>query len=91
MSGCAAPDRLDDGPPSPVGHVDVDQDDIGQALADELDGSGHLVGVPHELDGVAQLGPHPGAKEMVVVDQEDPHPSGSGHRGGSLPGSRCGA
>ncbi len=68
-----APDGLDDGLATAVGHVDVDEDDVGEPLADELDGRAHLVGVPDHLDRVPELGPHPGQEEMVVVDQEHAH------------------
>ncbi len=68
-----APDRLDDRLATAVGHVDVDEHDVGAALADELDGRADLVGVPDHLDGVPELGPHPGQEEMMIVDEEHAH------------------
>jgi hypothetical protein len=51
--------------------MDVDEDDVGDPFADELDGGSHLVGIPDDLDGVAELGAHAGQEEVVVVDEED--------------------
>ena len=67
------PDGLDHGLTAAVGHVDVDEHDVGSALGDQLDGGAHLVGLADDLDRVAELGAHAGAEEMVVVDQEDAH------------------
>ncbi len=67
------PDGLDHGLAPTVGHVDVDEHDVGEALGDELDGGSRLIGIPYDLDRVAELGAHPGEEEVVVVDQEDPH------------------
>ena len=52
--------------------VDVEQDDIGEALVDELDGGVHLVRLADDLDGVAELGPHAGPEDRMVLDEEDP-------------------
>ena len=64
----------EDGLAAAAGKVDVEQDDVGDPLVDELDGGVDLVGLADHLDGLAQLGPHPGPEHGVVVDQEDPRP-----------------
>ena len=51
--------------------MDVEQDHVGEALVDELDGGVGLVGLAHDLDGVAQLGLDAGPEHGVVLDQED--------------------
>ena len=33
-----------------------------------------LVGLAHHLDRVAQLGPHAGPEDRMVLDEEDPGP-----------------
>ena len=68
-----AADGLDHRLAPAVGHVDVDEHDVGDPLGDELDGGSHLVGVPDHLDGIAELGAHAREEEVVVVDQEHPH------------------
>ena len=62
-----------------AGHVDVEQHDVGQPLGDQLDGGRDLVGLPDDLDGVAELAADPGAEEMVVVDEEDRWLVGGAH------------
>ena len=62
--------------PAP-GQVDVEEHHVGEALTDELDRRPGLVGLAHDLDGVAQLGPDPGPEHGVVLDQEDPGPPGA--------------
>ena len=57
--------------PAAPWEVHVEQDDVGKALADELDGGGGLVGLAHHLDRVAQLGPHAGPEDRMVLDEED--------------------
>ena len=60
----------------------VEQDHVGQALADELDGGRRLVGLAHHLDRVAELGPDAGPEDGVVLDEED-----AGPPAGLAPGS----
>ncbi len=76
-----------DGQPAAAGQVHVEEHDVGQALADELDGGGRLVGLAHDVDGVPELGLHAGAEHGMVLDQEDawapPDPQRS-RRGRSL-------
>ena len=76
----AAPDGLDHGLATTVGHVDVDEDDVGKPFPDELDGGPDLVGVSDDLDRVPELGPDPRQEEMVVVDQEHARPCPGAHR-----------
>ena len=83
-----APDGLDHGLAPAVGHVDVDEHDVGDALGDELDGRSHLVGVPHHLDGVAELGSHTREEKVVVVDQEHAHLRPGPRLAGPVPHSR---
>ena len=71
-SGWCGQDAAQHGLAAAAGEVHVEQDDVGEALTDQLDGGGHLVGLAHHLDGVAELGPHPGPEHGVVLDQEDP-------------------
>ena len=70
-----------DGVPAAAGEVHVEQDHVGQALADELDGGRRLVGLAHHLDRVAQLGPDAGPEHGVVLDQEDAGPPAAGRPG----------
>ena len=78
-----------------AGEVDVEQDDIGEALVDELDGGVHLVRLADDLDGVAELGPHAGPEDRMVLDQEDPRAaaldSGRSSCGARRGGLRVGA
>ena len=68
--------------PAP-GKVDVEQDDVGQALGDQLDGGLGLVRLAHHLDGVAELGLHAGTEHRVVLDEKDPGAAGRPVRCGS--------
>src|SRR5579875_1389505 len=73
---------LDHGLPASEREVHVEEDHVGESLEDHLDGGSDLVGLAHHLDGVAELGAHAGAKEVVVVDQEHPGaPSRPGRSG----------
>ena len=69
--------------PAAPGEMHVEQDHIGQALVDQLDGGRRLVGLAHHLDRVAQLGPHAGPEDGVVLDQEDAGPPAPGGPAGS--------
>ena len=68
-------DAAQHGVPAASGEVHVEQDHVGQALADELDGGRGLVGLAHHLDRVAQLGPHAGPEHGMVLDEEDAGPA----------------
>ena len=72
-----------DGLTAAAGEMDVEQDDVGEALVDELDGGLHLVRLADDLDGVAELGPHAGPEDGMVLDEEDPGPSAAPIAGGS--------
>jgi len=50
--------------------VDVDEHDVGLALADHLDRGVDLRRLADDLDLVAELCAHPTAEEVVVVDEE---------------------
>ena len=62
----------DDGGATAVRHVHVDEHHVGQPLADELDRGIHLRCVADEIEEVPDLGPHSGAEQLVVVDDEHP-------------------
>src|SRR5680860_1672527 len=51
-------------------HVHVDENDIGRAFPDHLDGGIDLRGLTDDLDTVAELAAHAAAEQVVVVDQE---------------------
>jgi hypothetical protein len=70
--GMVREDARQHGVAAAAGEVDVEQDDVGDALVDELDGRLDLVGLADDLDGVAELGPHAGPEDGMVLDQEDP-------------------
>ena len=53
-----------DGLAAAAGHVDVEEHDVGQALADQLDRGGDLVGFADDLDGVAELAADAGAEQV---------------------------
>ena len=79
-------DRPDHGLPTAARHVDVDEHDVGLALEDHVDGRVDLGRLADHLRAVAELGPHPTAEQVVVVDQEDagsPQPSLWCHAGRS--------
>ena len=67
-------DACEDGPSAAPGQMDIEQDDIGHALINELDGRRHLVRLADHVDRVAQLGPHPGPEDGMVLDQEEARP-----------------
>src|SRR3984957_15372175 len=52
--------------------VHVEQHDVGELAPDQLDGGGDVIGLAHDLDLPAELGPHPRAEQAVVIDQDDP-------------------
>ena len=54
-----------------VGHVDVEQDDVGRQLADQRDRVGDGRGVADDVDEPVELGAHARAKQRVVVDEDD--------------------
>src|SRR5829696_4891704 len=63
-----------------VGHVDVEQDHVGARLGDQGDGLVDRLGLPDDVDELAQLCAHAGAEEAVVVDEDDAR-GGAGVRG----------
>ena len=63
--------------PPPAGHVHVDEDDVGVALADHLDRGVDLRRAPDDDELVAQLGAHAGEEELMVVDEEDARSRGA--------------
>ena len=75
MLGGAADDRH----AAAVGHVDVEQDDVGALRGHERDGVLDAGRLADELDAPLELGAHAGAEEPVVVDDGD-----AGH---AVPGS----
>ena len=81
-------DAVEDGLAAAAGQVDIEEDDVGEALADQLDGGIHLVRLADDLDGVAELGPHAGPEDGMVLDEEDP---GRGRATGGHRGSVIGA
>jgi hypothetical protein len=71
--GRRLPDALEHGDATAVGHVHVEQHDVGLEPADDLHRLGHRGGLPDDVDELADLGTHPGPEELVVVDEHDPH------------------
>jgi hypothetical protein len=74
--------RLDHRPSPTTGQMDIEEDNLGLTLADHLDGRRHLVGLTDQLDMAADLGPHPGPEQIVIIDEE--HPDRVGHDTGML-------
>ncbi len=72
-------DAVEDGLTAAAGEMDIEEDDVGEALADQLDGRCHLVRLADDLDGVPELGPHAGPEDRMVLDEEDPR--SVAHRG----------
>src|ERR1700733_1587418 len=70
--GEAGLDRLDDRVPAAAGHVHVQQHHVGDQRADQVDGRLHVVGLAHQLELPAELGPDTGPEQAVIVDQHDP-------------------
>src|SRR5438105_2134674 len=64
-------DGVDDRVAAAVRKVHVEEDDLGIELLDQRHRLGDARGLADELDGLAELGPHAGAKEVVVVDEDD--------------------
>ncbi len=64
-------DAAQHGVAAPARQVDIEQDHVGQALDDELDGGPRLVRLAHDLHGLAQLGLDAGPEHGMVLDQED--------------------
>ena len=60
---------------------------------DQRDGLGDGAGLADDLDGVAELGAHPGAEQPVVVDEHDPQAALTGRHLepdlGALPRRAC--
>ena len=54
-----------------VRQVHVEQDDVRVELADQRHRLGDGAGLADDLDRVAELAPHAGAEEVVVVDEHD--------------------
>jgi len=73
-------DRAKDRLAPAVGHVHVEEDDVGGTLEDHLDGGRHFIGLAHDVNGVGNLGPDARANEFVVIDQEHARSVGLGHR-----------
>ena len=71
VSGACVGRAADDRHAAAVGHVDVEQDDVGALRGDERDGLLDARGLAHELDVALELGAHAGAEEPVVVDDGD--------------------
>ena len=71
VAGRVGADLAQDLEAAAVGHVDVEQDDVGRALADQRDRLGHGRGVADDVDEPVELGAHAGAKQRVVVDEHD--------------------
>ena len=73
VSGSVGADRLEHGQPAAVGHVHVEQHDVGTlsrvmtAIA-----SADAAGLADHVDPLAELGAHAGAEHRMVVDQHDP-------------------
>ena len=73
--GVRGPHGFDHRLAATVGEVDIQEHHVGLALADQLDGGSHLVGLPDDPHGVTEFGPHPRPEQVVIVDQEDPRPA----------------
>jgi hypothetical protein len=69
--GRAGSDGPQDGEAPAVGHVDVEQDDLGPSLKDDLDRGLDLVRLADDVERGRELAADTGANEFVVVDQED--------------------
>ena len=80
-SGCSREHAADHGLTAAVGHVHVDEHDVGAPLADHLDGGVDLRRLADDVGVVAELGAHAAAEQVVVVDEEHPHgvPVALGH------------
>ena len=66
----------DHGLTTAVGHVHIDEHDVGNTLADQLDGGVDLRRLAHDVDVRTQLDANAGAEQVVVVDEEHTQPSG---------------
>ena len=70
-------DSADDFGTATVGDVDVHEHDIGRRGANRLHGGGDIAGLTDDLDLLAaaalavDLMAHPGAKKLMVVDDEE--------------------
>src|SRR4051812_12887993 len=58
-------------PPAAVGHVHVEQDDVGPRLGDQPHRLVDRPRVAHHLDEPVELGAHAGPEQPVVVDDDD--------------------
>ena len=65
------PQPADDLEAAAVGHVHVEQHDVGGRRRDDLDGLRDGRRVAHDVDEPVELRSHPGAKQLVVVDEDD--------------------
>ena len=82
------PERRHDRVSAAAGKVDVDEHHIGHGLGDERDRRVDVIGLADDLDGVSELGSHPGAEHRVVVDDDNSRRlCRTGHTG-CLPGRR---
>jgi hypothetical protein len=77
--GMVREDPVEHGVTAAAGEMDVEQDHIGDALVDELDGGVDLVRLADDLHGVAELGPHTGPEDGVVLDEENPRAASLRH------------
>ena len=68
-------DRLHHGLPAAAGQVHVEQDDVGRAALDELDGRLHVVRLADDVDLAAQLRADPGPEQAVIVHDDDRRPA----------------
>src|SRR3954468_24217021 len=66
-----APDHLH---AAAVRHVHVEQDDVGRAGLDGVDGRAHGPGLAGDLEQRLELRPHAGAEELVIVDDQHARP-----------------
>src|ERR1700722_18382125 len=62
----------DDRVPAAARQVHIEQHHVRELARDQLDGRGDVIGLAHDLDLPAELGPHPRAEQAVVIDQDDP-------------------
>jgi hypothetical protein len=61
-------DATKDGLTAAAREMDIEEDDVREALVDELDGGRHLVRLADDLDGIAQFGPDTGPEDRMVLD-----------------------
>src|SRR5207237_4221028 len=62
---------VDDRIAAAIGQVDVEEDDVGIELLDQRHGLLDACRLTDHVDGVAELGAHARAEEVVIVDEDD--------------------